>query len=100
MRAEDAGVKLEHQDCKVNIVHPYVYGSPLHVRQIFVNILGNAIKYNKPGGSIVTRIESGKCENGRVWYTCRVADTGIGMSPGKITAKCDKQGYIVFQIVL
>lgn len=80
MRAEDAGVRLEHQDCKVNIPHPYVYGSPLHVRQIFVNILGNAIKYNKTGGSIITRIESGKCENGIIWYTCRIADTGIGMS--------------------
>ena len=80
MRAEDAGVRLEHQDCKVNIPHPYVYGSPLHVRQIFVNILGNAIKYNKTGGSIITRIESGKCENGIIWDTCRIADTGIGMS--------------------
>ncbi len=80
MRAEEAGIKLEHENCSDNIEHPYVYGSPLHVRQIFVNILSNAIKYNRPGGSIITRIESGKCEKGIVWYTCRVADTGIGMS--------------------
>lgn len=81
MRADEAGIKLEHENCSEKIEHPYVYGSPLHVRQIFVNILSNAIKYNSKGGSIITRIEEGRCENGRVWFTCRVADTGIGMSP-------------------
>lgn len=35
-----------------SITRPYVIGSPLHVRQIFTNILSNAIKYNKRGGKI------------------------------------------------
>lgn len=57
MRAAEAGVKLIHENCSPNIEVPYVYGSPLHVRQIFLNIIGNAIKYNHPGGSVTCRID-------------------------------------------
>lgn len=81
IRATEAGVILNHEDCSVNISYPYVYGSPLHVRQIFVNILGNAIKYNKPGGSVSAKIESVLCDGNKVFYMCTIADTGVGMSP-------------------
>lgn len=80
MRAAETGISLNHEDCTVNIEHPYIYGSPLHVRQIFVNILSNAIKYNKPGGSIAAKIESGTCENNKITYICTISDTGVGMS--------------------
>ena len=36
---------------------PYVYGSPLHLRQILLNIYGNATKYSKISGSIHSRLE-------------------------------------------
>ena len=52
----------------------------MHVRQIFVNILSNAVKYNKPGGSITAKITHGPCEDDHVTYTCMISDTGIGMS--------------------
>ncbi len=32
--------------------HPYVLGSPLHIKQVLVHIMGNAVKYNKPMGSV------------------------------------------------
>lgn len=80
MRAAEAGITLKHEDCSTNIAYPYVYGSPLHVRQIFVNILSNAIKYNKPGGNIFMKIESGKKQDNMIEYICTIADTGIGMS--------------------
>ena len=80
MRATEAGVRLVHENCNPNIVVPYVYGSPLHVRQIFLNIIGNAIKYNKPGGSVTCRIETVTHDDRTVTYRCTVADTGIGMS--------------------
>lgn len=75
------GITLRYEDCSKNILYPYVYGSPLHVRLIFVNILSNAVKYNKPGGQVFTKVECSGHENGRVLYTCTVKDTGIGMSP-------------------
>ena len=81
MRAAESGITLKHEDCSKNIIYPYVYGSPLHVRQIFVNILSNAIKYNKPGGNIFMKIESGKKQDNTIEYICTIADTGIGMSP-------------------
>ncbi len=46
MRAAESGIKLVHENCAPNIASTYVYGSPLHVRQIFLNIIDNAIKYN------------------------------------------------------
>ena len=59
----------------------YVYTSPLHLRQIFLNIYSNCVKYNKPGGSITTLIECLQNEPDKVVYRCTIADTGIGMSP-------------------
>ena len=85
LSAEEAGITLEHARCEANILYPYVYGSPLHVRQIFVNILNNAIKYNKPGGCIYTRIQWKEAEGDKekgdgISYICTISDTGIGMS--------------------
>ena len=85
LSAEEAGITLEHAQCDENIPYPYVYGSPLHVRQIFVNILNNAIKYNKPGGRIYTKIQWKENEGDRkkgewITYSCTISDTGIGMS--------------------
>ena len=81
VRAAEAEITVVHQDCTVNIPYPYVYGSPLHVRQIFVNIIGNAIKYNRPGGTVSAKIEDAGKNGNQVVYTCQVRDTGIGMSP-------------------
>lgn len=80
LNAEEAGIALVHENCAENLPYPYVYGSPLHVRQIFVNVLSNAIKYNKPGGSIYTKITCEQTGEGTVTYSCVVKDTGIGMS--------------------
>ena len=32
--------------------YPDVYGSPLHVRRVLLNLVENCIKYNKPGGTV------------------------------------------------
>ena len=81
IQAKDAGITVVHEDCSMNISHPYVYGSPLHVRQICVNILNNAVKYNRPGGTISCKMETKKQEGNRIWYSCTIQDTGIGMKP-------------------
>ncbi len=58
----------------------YVYTSPLHLRQIFLNIYSNCIKYNKPGGSVTTTTECVSCDDKQVVYRWTISDTGIGMS--------------------
>ena len=80
MKAAEAGITLVHGDCKDSMIHPYVYGSPLHVRQILLNILDNAVKYNVPGGSVHCSAEFVEMEAERAVYRCTVTDTGIGMS--------------------
>lgn len=80
MKAAESGIALIHGDFKEALKHPYVYGSPLHVRQIFLNILDNAVKYNVPGGSVKCSAEFVEMEENRAVYRCTVTDTGIGMS--------------------
>lgn len=77
-RLKEADVTLEfgRQELPVEIV----YGSQMHVRQIFLNIYGNCIKYNKKGGKIKTELESLGIENNIITYRWTVSDTGIGMS--------------------
>ena len=36
------------------LTHTRLIGSPLRLRQIMLNLFSNAIKYNKPGGTIDT----------------------------------------------
>lgn len=59
---------------------PYVYGSPTHLRKIFLNIYGNCIKYNKIDGSLKTTMKCIGIEGNTVTYQWQISDTGIGMS--------------------
>ena len=79
-RAADAGITLEYDKTSDKVVHPYVYGSPLHVRQIFLNIYGNCIKYNRIGGKVITHLDYLGTADGMVRYRWMISDTGIGMS--------------------
>ena len=81
-RADEAGLHwiFDTDNSDSSIPYPYVCGSPLHLRQIFLNIYGNCIKYNKPGGSIITKINCLSVEDNRVSYRWVITDTGIGMS--------------------
>ncbi len=61
--------------------YPDVYGSPLHVRRVFLNLVENCIKYNKPGGSVHYSAEQIDLVGDKVVYRFVISDTGIGMSP-------------------
>ena len=77
--ASDSGIVL-HYEGSENPPYPNVMASPAHLRQIFLNIYENCIKFTKPGGSITTRVECLGCENRVVTYRWTISDTGIGMS--------------------
>lgn len=64
-----------------SIAYPYLIGSPTHVKRVLMNVLSNAVKYNRDNGSIYIsykELESNKPDYSLFEFTCR--DTGIGMS--------------------
>lgn len=77
-RTAEAGIAFEIGKQELPVSH--VYGSPLHIRQIFLNIYGNCIKYNKPHGKVTTTLKCLGEKNGIVTYRWTISDTGIGMS--------------------
>lgn len=79
-RAAAAGINWNFSGSDSCFPAPYVYGSPLHLRQVFLNVYGNCIKYNKPGGSVCTRVECMHSSVASVTYRWIISDTGIGMS--------------------
>ena len=53
----------------------------LRLNQVLLNLLSNAMKYTKPGGSVSVRIiQTGDAPEGYAAYEFRIKDTGIGMS--------------------
>ncbi|MCR4706217.1 MAG: response regulator [Lachnospiraceae bacterium] len=62
------------------VVHNTVYGDRLHLDQISMNILSNAIKYTPPGGTVDCIVSELPCEReGYGLFRVTVKDTGIGM---------------------
>ena len=57
-----------------------VIGDPTRLRQVVVNLLGNAIKFTAEG-EIVLGVRAGESHGGRCEYQFSVSDTGIGISP-------------------
>ncbi len=79
-RAAERGIALVYDKTSDKAGYPIAYGSPLHLRQLFLNIYGNCIKYNKPGGNVCTEFRCLGTVNGKVTYKWIISDTGIGMS--------------------
>ena len=78
-RATEGGLTLETGS--LDEFHPpRVLVSERHLRQIFMNLIGNAIKYTHSGGTV--RITAETLAQTEDSVTCRfsVSDTGIGMS--------------------
>ena len=61
--------------------NPYVMTEPVRIREILVNILNNAVKFTKDGGTI--RFDAGNrpgADAQHIVICYRIKDTGIGMS--------------------
>ena len=70
----------------INIEHEHILTDITKVKEIFVNILSNAIKYTPSGGSVMLNIDELACdEPGYMIVRTGVSDTGIGMSRDYLT---------------
>ena len=70
----------------VNVEHEHVLTDITKVKEIFANILSNAIKYTPSGGSVTVNVDELPCdEPGYMIARTSVSDTGIGMSQEYLT---------------
>ena len=81
-RADQKGIELACQ------IHPEVpdalVGDPLRLRQVIVNLVGNAIKFTEHG-EVVLRVRADAPVSGNTQLRFSVTDTGIGIPPEKQT---------------
>lgn len=63
-----------------NVVHTHLIGDALQLRRILINLLTNAIKYNKSNGTIDMYVREIKSDDSKVTFEFEIKDTGIGMS--------------------
>ncbi len=64
----------------MELPHPKLIGSPLHLKRLLMNIQGNAVKYNRENGEIWVKCREIRCEGQTAWIEFQCADNGIGMS--------------------
>jgi two-component system, sensor histidine kinase and response regulator len=80
MRAQEKGLELAWS------LYPgapeWVFGDPTRLRQVLVNLAGNAIKFTR-AGSVTVRVERGNLSGREERLTFSVSDTGIGIPPEK-----------------
>ena len=78
IRADEKGLELT---CHIARETPdQLVGDPLRLRQVLVNLIGNAIKFTN-AGEIAVHAESEPADDGQVRLHFSVRDTGIGISP-------------------
>ena len=70
----------------INVEHEHILTDITKVKEIFVNILSNAIKYTPAGGSVMINVDELACDEPCCMIVrTRVSDTGIGMSQEYMT---------------
>ena len=61
----------------------YVQGDPTRIRQILVNLIGNALKFTEHG-QVAIQAQWQSLDHELLWFTCTVRDSGIGISPDNL----------------
>ena len=80
IQAIEGGVDFLADSMGPKVDHVRVVGSPAHVKQVFTNILSNAIKFTGAGGHVRARLTELGCEGGVARYRFTCEDDGAGMS--------------------
>ncbi|UCV22906.1 PAS domain-containing hybrid sensor histidine kinase/response regulator [Ferribacterium limneticum] len=80
LRAHEKGIELLSE--VLHDVPRYVKGDPSRIRQVLVNLVGNAIKFTNDG-EIALRTELLQLQDGHAIVHFAVRDTGIGIAPDK-----------------
>ncbi len=77
-QCSEKGLKYE---CRTQgDVRDYYIGDDMKLRQVMINILGNAVKFTPEGGSVTMTVAAIARFDGKSTLRFTVSDTGIGMS--------------------
>ena len=76
--AEERGI---HLSGSMQVTHRNILCDGTKIREIYVNLVSNAIKYTPRGGNVTITVEELPCEKeGYIKIKAEIKDTGIGMS--------------------
>lgn len=71
-RAKALGIELKYYEPEML---PFVHGDRARLRQVFINIIDNAVKYSNPGGVVSVEAYEKKGD-----IVVLISDTGVGIS--------------------
>ncbi len=76
-QCQDKGLKYE---CSIkSALEPYYIGDDMKLKQVLINILGNAVKFTPEGGSVTFTVEQLSMLDEHATLQFHIRDTGIGM---------------------
>ena len=72
--------------CVDNVVPDHVVGDSFRLRQVILNLVGNAIKFTENGEVKLTirQTDQSRCADNEYCFEFSVSDTGIGIHPDKL----------------
>ena len=76
--AKSRGIRIEWLPREVQ--HTALVGSAIHLKRLLMNLVSNAVRYNKDNGSVTLSCRELEDKGNTAWFEFICADTGIGMS--------------------
>ncbi len=78
-QAEEKRVEILEEE--IDVPHSRLLGSAIYLKRLMINIIGNAVKYNKENGKVFLSCRELGFDGKTAKLEFRCRDTGIGMSP-------------------
>ncbi len=71
---------LRYECRTIGKIDDYYVGDEMKLKQVMINILGNAVKFTPEGGTVTFLIEEGQRFDKKAALKITISDTGVGMS--------------------